>query len=307
MIKEEIVKGSIYGIAAGDALGAPCEFLPPMSIMSTLGTHQTMKASRGWAVGEFTDDTWLTLATARAYENYRTSGLNPTAAGAAMVIWARVLGKGIGGMTACALGNLASGRSTVFESGHKALQSRPNQGAGNGSLMRCASTGLMHSTAEIDIIIKESAILSEITHADPRCVAACVGYNIILAHVMEEKPFDEALKTALAAIKPINEETYIITEDVLNGGKYTFSIDDMKQQGYVLLTYERALIALRDGKNFRDPLVDIVNEGGDADTNGAVAGGLLGAKFGYSAIPSDWVRDLKNKDELDEAVAILMK
>lgn len=40
-------------------------------------------------------------------------------------------------------------------------------------------------------------------------------------------------------------------------------------------------------------------QGGDADTNGAVAGALLGCKLGTSALPPSWVNELKHKDWLD--------
>jgi ADP-ribosyl-[dinitrogen reductase] hydrolase len=39
---------------------------------------------------------------------------------------------------------------------------------------------------------------------------------------------------------------------------------------------------------------------GDADTNGAVAGALLGARFGSGEIPSEWLRLLQGKEEILE-------
>lgn len=44
-----------------------------------------------------------------------------------------------------------------------------------------------------------------------------------------------------------------------------------------------------------DGLLSIVNEGGDADTNGAVACAILGAKFGYTSFPSCYVENLNNQ------------
>ncbi len=46
----------------------------------------------------------------------------------------------------------------------------------------------------------------------------------------------------------------------------------------------------------------IIHEGGDADTNAAVAGALLGAKFGYSNIPQRWLEGLVNRQELEGKV-----
>ena len=43
----------------------------------------------------------------------------------------------------------------------------------------------------------------------------------------------------------------------------------------------------------------LCRQGGDADTNGAVAGALLGCKLGTSALPPSWLNELKHKDWLD--------
>ncbi|MDE6084115.1 MAG: ADP-ribosylglycohydrolase family protein, partial [Muribaculaceae bacterium] len=47
--------------------------------------------------------------------------------------------------------------------------------------------------------------------------------------------------------------------------------------------------------SFEEGLLAIVNEGGDADTNGAIACAILGAKFGYSSIPRYYIENLNNR------------
>lgn len=49
----------------------------------------------------------------------------------------------------------------------------------------------------------------------------------------------------------------------------------------------------------RGRIVEIVNAGGDADTNAAVACSILGAKYGYSSIPNEYVDGLIHKVQLD--------
>ena len=46
--------------------------------------------------------------------------------------------------------------------------------------------------------------------------------------------------------------------------------------------------------SFEEGLLSVVNEGGDADTNGAIACAILGAKFGFSSIPEYYIDDLHN-------------
>ena len=55
---------------------------------------------------------------------------------------------------------------------------------------------------------------------------------------------------------------------------------------------------LLDAPDFRSRVEDVIRLGDDADTNGAVAGALLGARFGAGGIPSEWLRGVRGKDDL---------
>lgn len=60
---------------------------------------------------------------------------------------------------------------------------------------------------------------------------------------------------------------------------------------------------------FKKMLMDIVMQGGEADTNATVAGALLGARFGYSQLPTEWVVGMKRwewlEDKVDEFCSLL--
>jgi len=319
MLKEKI-KGALYGIAVADALGACCEGMRPIDIKGIYGTVKDMTGAGNWSPGEFTDDTWLTLAACHAYDD---NSFNPQKAGDAMVVWMRTNGKGCGLLTNVALAHLSSGRADIYTAGKKAIgresgdgtekrgviNRRPASGAGNGSLMRCIATGLVHTLDQMDDIIKESTIISEITHADPKCVAACVGYNLVVAGLLEGKGFRELYSGAYQCTKSINREASKIFDFKKGGSPYGYDPSDMKHMGYVLRALDRALVELRDSDNFEDSIIKIVNEGGDADTNAAIAGGLLGAKLGFDAIPKRWVDELFDDEieELNDAIDVLMK
>jgi ADP-ribosylglycohydrolase len=58
--------------------------------------------------------------------------------------------------------------------------------------------------------------------------------------------------------------------------------------GYVGVAFRLAFHALLHAKTFDRALLDVVSLGGDADTNGAIAGALLGSFFGEKAIRADW-------------------
>lgn len=72
--------------------------------------------------------------------------------------------------------------------------------------------------------------------------------------------------------------------------------------GLHTLTLSVGLWAYWHANSFEEGLLSVVNAGGDADTNGAVACSLLGAKFGFSAIPSEYVDGLIYRDLLDKVV-----
>ena len=68
--------------------------------------------------------------------------------------------------------------------------------------------------------------------------------------------------------------------------------------GHTVLTLQAGLWAATTPLNFEDALVALVNAGGDADTNGALAGAVLGARYGASAIPLRWTAYVAQKDRL---------
>jgi ADP-ribosylglycohydrolase len=70
---------------------------------------------------------------------------------------------------------------------------------------------------------------------------------------------------------------------------------DIKPDGYAPNTLICAADAIRDTDNFEDALVRAVNLGGDADTIGAVTGGLAGALYGTKNIPKRWTDCLEKK------------
>ena len=57
---------------------------------------------------------------------------------------------------------------------------------------------------------------------------------------------------------------------------------------------ENALYAIMLTGTFEDAVVEAVNRGGDADTIGAITGGLAGSVYGFEAIPQRWVSCLSS-------------
>ena len=71
-------------------------------------------------------------------------------------------------------------------------------------------------------------------------------------------------------------------------------------------TLQVGVWALLQRRPLEDVLVEVVNLGGDADTTGAVAGGLLGVRDGVAAIPRRWADALEYRDALLSLVPQLL-
>lgn len=99
------------------------------------------------------------------------------------------------------------------------------------------------------------------------------------------------------------------------------------QVGYTYKALGSAFYAFRNENDFRKAITDITMEGGDADSNAVVTGisifvfftfimiqmlsffflsfligALLGAKNGFSSLPTSWINNLKHKEWLDKRV-----
>ncbi len=74
-----------------------------------------------------------------------------------------------------------------------------------------------------------------------------------------------------------------------------FDVYRGKCSAYVVETMQTVLHFYFRTQSFGECLIETVNQGGDADTTGALVGMLAGATYGLSAIPKDWLARLDRK------------
>jgi ADP-ribosylglycohydrolase len=70
------------------------------------------------------------------------------------------------------------------------------------------------------------------------------------------------------------------------------------QNSFALASVVTALYRALAGRSFANIALGVVNVGADADTAGAIAGAIAGARFGEAAIPRQWVSGLLNADQV---------
>lgn len=331
--------GALLGVHAGDALGATLEFLPWETIRTHHPHHTSIIGGGpfGFPPGHATDDTDLTRAVLLAYRTAppTSTPLSITNRAAQnFVAWYtgswpdRVPGErpaDVGGATATGIRN--------FQRTGDATTSGAGQGsAGNGSLMRCIATGLFQG--DWVRMVEESDLISAVTHDDAHCTLACAGYNGIVRGLVEGRGVKGAIDLGIKAVGDARglathggRETPAAVvdlarkrvEEAMVAGRDLVTVRELAEEGprearngrlvlpfkgagYVLESLTIAVAALVDERGLDEVLVDVVRIGKDTDTNGAIAGGLLGARDGVEGIPESWKEKLQFAAEFEEIV-----
>jgi ADP-ribosyl-[dinitrogen reductase] hydrolase len=276
-------RGVLLGLAVGDALGGPLEFLSADEIRARYGHPVDEYVSGGWlslAPGQGTDDTAMAMALARSCST--STGYHPGRALAAYLEWSRSSPPDVGHTIRAALAGAEAGPSTMAatETFHRAA----GESAGNGSLVRVAPIALRHLTAA-ERRGTAARVDSRLTHFDDRAAVACAWLREALALLVEGVDVSE-----LVPPPDLEPEWRISREDAARAA-------DGPAARYAGTALSLGSTAVTTATSFAEGLIWAVNLGDDADTNGAVAGALLGARFGASAIPSRWLDRLAVRDE----------
>ena len=171
------------------------------------------------------------------------------------------------------------------------------QSAANGGVMRTSIVGLFPKAVE-----ECAANICRLTHYDPRCAGSCAIVSLLihsLVYSNEKLSYHQMVDIGERYDSRIRE----FIDFSLNTDIRALELQDWDSVGYTLKTLAAGLWAYWNATSFEDGLLSVVRAGGDADTNAAVACAILGAKFGYNAIPQEYVDGLIYKEQLDEVVS----
>jgi ADP-ribosyl-[dinitrogen reductase] hydrolase len=288
------VEGVLLGAACGDALGVPYEFgSAPLAV-----GEQPRMIGGGlgpYAPGEWSDDTQMAVVIARVAAD---QGLRSMAALDAVVHgWVDWLDGGatdVGTQTRQVLGTVADeGRTRLWSTSSAAaaaLHRRTGRTAGNGSLMRTAPVALAFLDDPATLTLAARWV-SEATHADDLAGDACV----LWCHAIRRAVLDGSVPdlSTLAAELPVarREQWAAWIAEAERRPPAAFA-----PNGYVVTALQAAWSAIRhpaaDGSPVVASLTAAVHAGDDTDTVAAIAGSLLGAVHGASALPEEWLADV---------------
>lgn len=286
--------GAVLGGAIGDALGAAYEF--GTAPLGSDGPRMLGGGLGGFAPGEWTDDTsmaWCILdiaaqggdlrspealdAIARRFREWYES--HPADMG---ILTRQVLAAGGARPTSAAMITAA-----------RVVHERTGRSGGNGSLMRTGPVAPAHLD-EPAAVAEAARLIGALTHYDPHAQEGCVLWSLAIRHAIVHGEFD--LRSGLAHLDKATARDY-----------WSARIDEAEDHppsrfvnnGWVVEALQAAWSAIKhtpipDGPapcgHLQDALSTAIGVGHDTDTVAAIAGALLGARWGASAIPASWRR-----------------
>jgi ADP-ribosyl-[dinitrogen reductase] hydrolase len=168
--------------------------------------------------------------------------------------------------------------------------------SGNGVVMRTTPIGIAFAGRE-DALRDATLADAALTHFDPLAGKVALLHNQVLSWVLTAGPqlvFDQ-LKDPEWLDDRIEDVVIPATAGVLG---YAVALS-RSESGTALASIAIALAAFFNADDFEQGLIWAVNLGGDADTNGAVTGAMLGARFGTAAIPPRWLDTLERRAEIE--------
>ncbi len=300
---EAQIKGALFGLSVGDALGVPVEFnsraileASPVVDMQGYGTHNV-------PIGTWSDDSSLTFCLAETI----AQGFDLYKLGQSFCKWRyekhwvalpEIGVFDIGNTTQIAIERLSRGeRPDLAGEIHESSN-------GNGSLMRILPLAFYMRSVEVEeryLLIKQ---VSSLTHGHARSVMACHYYLEFAGKLLQGIDKHIIYKQLQSEVMDLYGRLELNAMEVkrfsrlLLGNINQLHNREINSSGYVIDTLEAAIWCFLTTDNYKDCVLTAVNLGGDTDTTAAVVGGLAGMYYGYEAIPENWVKLLARRDDI---------
>jgi ADP-ribosyl-[dinitrogen reductase] hydrolase len=297
-IDKTVISGGLYGLLIGDAVGRPYEFKSPKEI--PIYNEIDMLPPKGFnstyskvPFGTWTDDGAQALALIDSLLQIRGLDLNHFSQ--CLCDWLKhgkytpdgiVFDCGI--QTSTALNRIIAGVSVFDAAG------RDEYSNGNGALMRVLPVALFERE-NIETLIEMAMEQCIPTHGHPRSAIVCALYCLMANHLIKENTYINPDLAAEILIEYLSFEQKLELDNILSS---PFR-DNPTGSGYVVDSLWSVNFAMQQADNFRDVVRNAVALGNDTDTTAAIAGGLAGLKYNYDGIPSDWITQLRGKNQVN--------
>ena len=258
--------GAYLGFAVGDALGGTVEFMTAGEIKHKYGSHNRMIGG-GWLSlrpGQVTDDTEMSVAVGQSILRCRDFVLKDVAD--AFAAWLRTRPIDVGN-------TCRRGIRRYITTG--ALESPPSDGdGGNGAFMRNLPVALA-TLHDDESFVRWSVAQCHLTHNHPLSDAATLAFGRMVQLLLNG-----------AGPEAVRAEAERLAE---NHRQFRFENYRGPSSAYIVDTTCTVFHHYFRETGYRDCVVATINQGGDADTTGALAGMLAGATWGVNSIPKEWL------------------
>lgn len=298
------IRGGLYGLLIGDALGVPYEFTPAANIparalieISPPGgftrAHPTVPP------GTWSDDGAQTLVLLDSLVkrpeldlNHFTDGLLSWYRTGFMTPDAHVFDIGI--QTTQALDNYARNNDPLT------CSPSDDWNNGNGSLMRTLPCAFFAAATSAEIMAR-ARNQSIPTHAHVRSQLACALYTLMAWQMVDGKTPVEALDFAQDALESAVAPTERHELSILLDGR----LEPSKGSGYVVDSLWSAIRCVLATSNYEDCVRNAILLGNDTDTTACIAGGLAGIRYGEQGIPERWKHALQGRAIVEQLLSAL--
>jgi ADP-ribosyl-[dinitrogen reductase] hydrolase len=283
-------RGALLGLAVGEAMGAPAEFLSADQVVERHGYIADMIGGgcHDVAPGQTTDATDMALCLAESLAARGTH--DPEDVMRRYRAWFEGRPRDVSLTVRTVMLSYHAGTPWDLAS-RRAYEILGRPVAANGSLMRCAPLALLYHA---DPARRRDAMESEstLTHFDRLAGWACVAYGDLLAAALHGR-----LREDLPAIADGLEDEDRRVSAALREAPEA-EPEEVHNSAFVVDTLRTALWAVLRSVTFEESVCLVVNMGDDADTVGAVTGALAGALHGEAGIPARWLAPLELREPL---------
>jgi ADP-ribosylglycohydrolase len=290
--QQDRAQGVLVASAVGDALGAGYEF----GSAPFPGTPAMIGGGLGdFAPGEWTDDTAQTIAIAEVAAT--GADLRDESSLDAIALrfadWYADGPPDIGVQTRAVLTQVGRHVSAAsMRVAAKTVHDRTGRSAGNASLMRTAAVALAH-LEDPHALVQAAMAVSRLTHHDPLAGESAALWCLMIRHAVLTGEFPAA--DDVLDFMPHRQRWTDILDDA-----ETHEPDHFCANGWAVGALQAAWSAIvhtpvpsvMPRRHLEHALAAAIGIGNDTDTVAAIAGALLGARWGLSAVPQEWLRQL---------------
>jgi len=274
-------RGALLGLAAGEALGTPAEFLTAEQVVEKYGVITDMLGGGVYDVlpGQVTDATEMMLCLGESLAAH--GHFEPEDIIARYAAWLEGQPLHVRLTVRAALISYRSGTHWDVAS-RRAFEILGGPTAGNGSLIRCTPVGLLYA-GDASLRHELSHRESMLTHFDRLAGWSCAAFNDLIT---------AALHGGLAAEVPAIARTFEEEDKRVSAilrDTPAAEAEEIVSSSFVLDTLQTALWTVLHGADYEHAVTIAVNLGNDATAAGAVTGALAGAVYGESGIPARWL------------------